>query len=183
MKFPPDSRTKQRFILTGNTPAAWFLSADSLLAGARVLISQLQPPSDGPIGSPVPPEEKLLSPAFLLYGFALECLLKGLWLRQGNELVIGEKYVGIPGIGGHELHNIAKKVNFTVNDQEHSVLYGLHVKLVSSSRYPVGTHWSKHRPVYHANGGFGSHTTFNSGDIPIIETMAARLITALGYDG
>ena len=184
VKLPPDDRPKKDFELSGNAPSAWFMSADHLLAGARILISELQPPNmDLPIGSEIPQREKLLPAAFLLYGFALENLLKALWLKRGNTLVVGTKFTGIKGVGGHDLPKLAQVTKFSVSEVERFVLSGLHVKLVSSARYPIGTDWSKHRSVSYPNGGFGSHTTFNSGDIAVIECMVDRLIKELGYDG
>lgn len=183
MKLPHDDLIKRQFELAGNSPAAWFMSAERLLAGARVLIRELRPLSMGAIGSPVSQEEMLLSPAFLLYGFAVENLLKALWLRRGNQFVVGGKFSGPKGVSGHDLSKLAALVNFDTTDEEFFVLSGLHVKLVAAARYPIGTDWYKQRPLRLLNGGFSSHTTFNSGDISLIESMVARLIKDLGYDG
>ena len=191
VKLPPDDRTKKHFELAGNATCTWFMSADHLLAGARILIRELRPPDmDLPIGSKVPQEEKLLSSAFLLYGFALENLLKALWLKRDkrHQLVVNGKFFGIKDVkgkhvGGHNLPGLAQAAHFSVSEEEGFVLSGLYVKLVSSARYPIGTDWSKHRFVSNPNGGFGSHTSFNSGDIAVIECMVDRLIKELGYDG
>ena len=142
----------------------------------------MRPACDVQIGSPMPQEAKVLPPIFLLYGFAVECLLKGLWVSQGNRMVVGEKFVGITGIRGHELHKMAKKVNFTTSAEEEAILQGLHAKIVSSARYPIGVNWGIARATRYPNGGFGSRTTFHSGDIEVIEKMIGRLVAALGFD-
>ncbi len=181
---PPGDLTKQLFKSAGNATSAWFMSADHLLAGARVLILELRHlDMDLPIGSKIPQEAKLLPSAFLLYGFALENLLKALWLKHGNMFVVDDKFVGIKGISGHDLPKLAQVTNFSVNEEEKLSLSSLHIKLVSSARYPIGKDLSKHCFISYPNGGFGSNTPFNSGDISIIECMVGRLIKELGYDG
>jgi hypothetical protein len=71
-----DDQVAAQHELASNLDSAWILSADSLLAGARALVELRyaceKDYRDLPIGSPVPRDEKVLKPAFLLYGFALE---------------------------------------------------------------------------------------------------------------
>jgi hypothetical protein len=180
---PTDSRAKDWFERAGNEPAAWFLSADSLLAAARVLVEQYRAEDDQlRIGSPVPREAKLIAPAFLLYGFAIECLLKARWLSKGNRLVDSENYIGMDGLKGHDLGKMAAKVGFELSANELSVLTGLSVKLTGSARYPVGTKWDSKKPVRLPNRGFSSREGFSSADIKVIEIVATRLLVELGYD-
>ena len=71
---------------TGNMPLAWFVSAEQLLAAARILRKKRDSydPSGGTVGKPVPDEGKILFAELMLRGFALECLLKGLWVKAGR---------------------------------------------------------------------------------------------------
>src|SRR5664279_5565180 len=109
---PSDERQKERFALTGNTSTAWLLSADSQLAGARILMSRYQAAVNRPLEAEFIDDEKVFPSVFLLYGFAVECLLKGVWVEQGNCLVENDRYVGIPGCKGHNLCKIAGRVQF-----------------------------------------------------------------------
>ncbi|MBL1265840.1 hypothetical protein [Candidatus Methylomicrobium oryzae] len=181
--YPSDNRTKERFDLAGNAPSAWLMTADFLLAGARVLIREFQSPNmDLPIGSLIPIEEKLLPSAFLLYGFALENLMKALLLKKSDRKFAIDGKLKLENIDRHDLSLLAQQADFYVSEEEKLVLSSLSTKLVSSARYPVGKNWEKHRLRQYPNGGFGSQTSFNSGDIPMIEAMVKRLIEELGYD-
>jgi len=63
---------------TGNTPAAWEVAADSLLAAARVLKAQRDTfdPQELKVGDPIPDAGRIGGPELLLRGLAVECMLK-----------------------------------------------------------------------------------------------------------
>lgn len=117
-----------------------------------------------------------------MYGFAVENLLKALWIKRGNKIVINGKFVGPTGVKGHDLPKLAKLVDFETSKEEGLVLCSLKIKIVSSARYPIGTSWSKQCYVRLDNGGFKNLVTLNDKDIPHIESIAAKLIKILGYD-
>src|SRR4051812_14359242 len=87
------------FDKTANTPAAWILAADSLQAAARILRTQRDQldPTQLAVGDIVPDEGKILFPELMLKGFAVECLLKALWLKRGNTIAGGGRYAGVVG--------------------------------------------------------------------------------------
>ena len=49
----------------------------------------------------------------MLLGHAIECALKGLWVRKGNKLIKDGKYVGIRGVPDHDLVKLAAATEFT----------------------------------------------------------------------
>ncbi|WP_221030920.1 hypothetical protein [Actomonas aquatica] len=75
----------------------------------------------------------------MLRGFTLECLLKALWLKNGNSLCDQGRYNGLDGIKNHRIHEMAPKVGFQTNDTEKRVLRILGAFATSGGRYPVFT--------------------------------------------
>ena len=70
----------------------------------------------------------------MLLGMALECLLKGLYIRRHrvwedstkeHALVKDGTYVGVKGAGDHELLQLAAAAGVTVSQSEQSILIGL----------------------------------------------------------
>jgi len=172
-----NDRTKQRFEKSGNSPISWFMSADHLLAAARVLRREYRSFNmDLSDNTEIPPEEKLLPSIFLLYGFALENLLKALFLKNGGVLVKDGRYCGK---NNHRLHTLAEKSAFSVSSTEKTVLQGLSKKLVSSARYPIGTCYEQHKIESLPDRSRSDQLGFNTGDIQVIEGIAKRLITEL----
>jgi hypothetical protein len=39
----------------------------------------------------------------MLLAYAIECAFKGLWVKNGNKIVMGGKYVGVAGAKDHDL--------------------------------------------------------------------------------
>jgi hypothetical protein len=73
----------------------------------------------------------------MLLGYAIECSLKGLWLRQGNEIIKNGKYVGIPGVPDHDLLRLSHAVGYVPTDAEADVLQHLTKFIRFAGRYPV----------------------------------------------
>lgn len=79
------------------------------------------------------PEPKFL-PAFLLYGYAVENLLKGLYVKA-NPQAIGPEAVGVRV--HHDLRELAKSAGYNANRQEADILLKLTTVTKWSGRYPV----------------------------------------------
>lgn len=73
----------------------------------------------------------------MLLGYAIECSLKGLWLRRGNEIIKNGKYVGIPGVPDHDLLRLSRAVGFMPKPAEADVLQHLTKFIRFAGRYPV----------------------------------------------
>ncbi len=177
-----DDRTIARHDLAGNMKGAWIMSADSLLAGARALIDLYFPCVHGDQSNDtvVLRDEKVLKPAFLLYGFALENLLKALWVSQGNRFVENRKFNKVPSAAAHNLCDLARVTNFKISGKEGHALALLSVKLIATGRYPIAKNWENHKPMKAASGGLTSASSFNSYDVSIFEELVRRLLTDLG---
>ncbi len=83
----------------GNAPQAWRLCAGDLLAAASVLRERRE--GIDPDSAPAPDLWRLHPPELMLSGMAIECLLKALWVKRGNELAREGGYVRVPGAGAH----------------------------------------------------------------------------------
>ena len=142
---------------TGNTSAAWILAADSLHAAARILKTHRDrfDPMQLKVGDNVRDEGKVLFPELMLRGFAVECLLKALWLKHGNKLAVRGKYVGVKGAADHALLQLADTVGLHLNLRARDVLKRLSIIMTSAGRYPISRDWSVRRIQKLRGGGKG----------------------------
>ena len=139
---------------------AWLLAADHLQAAARILKAHRDryDPTQLKVGDNVPDEGKIFLAELMLKGFAVENLLKALWLKRGNKLAVGGKYVGVNGATDHNLLQLADTVGFLLNDKAKDVLKRLSIIMTFSGRYPIPRNWSDRRIQKLHGGGKGSPT-------------------------
>ena len=176
-----DERQCELYMRAGNSYGSWLLSAESLLASARILFDNFDPCIDLPVGSEVPDRSKIFSTIFLLYGFCIECLFKALWIISGNKIVGNGKYIGVPGANDHKLHDLADKVNFILSEKERDALISLSVIITSSGRYPVSKCWRDTKIQKRLSGGFGSRDTRDGQHLKIAERIIERLYDELNF--
>lgn len=86
-------------------------------------------------------EEPSFLPAFLLYGFAIENLLKGLYVLKNKEAITPDG-PAIPRI--HDLNKLAQAADFTLSPTQAELLEKLTTITTWSGRYPVATTRQKH---------------------------------------
>jgi len=79
----------------------------------------------------------LLSVRAMLLGYAIECILKGLWLKQGNKLVWEGKYRGVSGAQDHNLLRLAQVAGFETTATEAEVLRHISKFIRFAGRYPI----------------------------------------------
>ena len=177
MRLPNNSRQKERYNRAGNSALAWVSSASSLIASARILLRQYNAMDidEIEIGENVPEELQVSSSVMLLYGFAVECLFKALWLEQGNFLVIDGEYKSPKGAGDHKLHELADITNFKTSKEEREILVRASIIITSTGRYPISKNWNETRIRQFYNGGFGVPNYISTGDFPIIEKIIERI--------
>jgi hypothetical protein len=84
-----DDRQIEEYDKVGNDHNAWASSADGLLAASR-LLRKLRTTFDlesVAVGVAIPDEGRIHPADLMLRGFAVECLLKALWVKQGGTYV------------------------------------------------------------------------------------------------
>ena len=148
----------------GNLPSAWASSADFLLSAARVLRAARDAVYEFPIdvGDPITDGEKVFSAEIMLRGFALECHFKALWVKRGNVLTSQGRLQKIPGVGNHDLFQLAKKLGFNCEPIEGDLLKRLSLFMISVGRYPIATDWSRTKVQKIFGGGEASPTYWMS---------------------
>jgi hypothetical protein len=102
----------------------------------------------------------------MLVAFGIECLIKAIWLKQGNVTARDGKYVPIIKDGErHDLVKLCNAIKFALNKQE----VGVHERIWdiagSISRYPIALRTSQ-------NDG---ERSWSSEDDKIVERLIARL--------
>lgn len=173
---------KMQFIRKGNSVEAWTMSAYPLLAGARVLEKNnnlaLHDDDDD-----VLPDEVCTMPAmFLLYGFALESLLKACYLKRGGSFIFDKKFKSIDKIAMHNLVDLANAAELPLSPSESDALKKLSVQIVSFARYPIGKKFESEMPIEISNNRMASPKSFNSGDVEILEGVVKKIGGILGRD-
>ncbi|HEV2855188.1 MAG TPA: hypothetical protein VHC97_20510 [Thermoanaerobaculia bacterium] len=118
----------------------------------------------------------LLAVRAMLLAYALECHFKALWLRSGNKLVIGGKYVGVKGANDHDLVQLARVTKFAPTTAELAVLKRLSKFLRFAGRYPVAKTADDMRPdeLTQADVGF-----FSKRDFRIAESLLNKVASAV----
>jgi hypothetical protein len=156
----PQALQIAHFDRAGNLPASWHLSADSLFAAARLLKAQRDryDPWSIKVGDTIPDEGKILWPELMLRGFAIECLLKALYLKRGNKLAVAGKYVGVKGAAEHDLVQLSDAVCVRLTPAQRDVLKRLSIVMTAGGRYPIPRNWSIGKIQRLRGGGKGPPT-------------------------
>jgi hypothetical protein len=83
------------------------------------------------------------SVAAMLTGYAIECALKGLWVRAGEKIIDANgEFVRVPNAGDHALGALARSVSKDVDlgalsAEDFEVLDRLSAFVVFAGRYPI----------------------------------------------
>ncbi len=137
----------------GENPAAWQVSAKDLLAAAMAVKAKVQPFDNA--------MDPLARVEAMLLGIALECLLKGMYIRRhrvwedptkAHALVKNDIYVGVKDAGDHELLQLAAAAGVTVSQPERSILIRLTDFIKYAGRYPISMRVKEMRPVKTPDG-------------------------------
>jgi hypothetical protein len=89
----------------------------------------------------------LLAVRAMLLGYAVECVLKALWVRKkGNDLIRNGKYVGVKGARDHNLVQLAQQAGFALTVAETQVMRRLTKFAMFAGRYPVARTPEEMRP-------------------------------------
>ncbi len=130
----------------GNKWYPWLRSADDLLSSAELLreqcITRKYFPNDldkyeDELNSP---GGKVFNVILMLWAMAAECLLKALWLKSGEKLIVNKQYSKIPNTNNHDLCSLAEVISskgaFHFLDSDLDVLYRLS-PFITLGRYPI----------------------------------------------
>lgn len=130
----------------GNKWFPWLLKADELIASAELLRGQCVTRKYFPNDLDKYEDEmqspggKVFNVILMLWAMAAECLLKALWLKSGEKLIINGQYSKIPKTNDHDLCTLAKAISdkgtFHFLDTDLDILYRLS-PFITSGRYPI----------------------------------------------
>ena len=126
------------FTRSGNNYRNWFNTASRLLADSATLRRKTRRIRNSlRHGAKPPPEMLTVYTEVMLAGFAVECLIKAVWLKNGNELVRDGEYKGILRNERHQLVPICDRVGIPLSSTERRSLHGLSRIMLSVGRYPI----------------------------------------------
>jgi hypothetical protein len=178
-----DRRGREREMLqwafesAGRNPLSWRASADDLLSAANAVKEKVL--DLGPM------MHSLAAVQAMLLGLALECLLKGMWIKKhrawlaqhkGFSLTKSGKYVGIPGAGDHELRQLADAAEWEMSAQEAALLERLTGFVKYAGRYPIPTTSEKIKAQRTGGGVQVSPRFVTATELRLAERMATRLM-------
>jgi hypothetical protein len=162
----------------GENPLAWQASARDLLTGATVVKAKVQAVGDGLM-------DTLTAVQAMLLGMALECLLKGAYIKRyrvweeedkAHALVKDGKLVRPADTGDHQLLQWADAAAVSLSQQERSALNRLTDFVVFAGRYPIPVRVQDMRPVKDAGGRTVARRYITSEELETAEALANRLM-------
>jgi hypothetical protein len=143
---PDQERWRDEFELAGQNPIAWQLQARSHLTAANVLLERAQilgDPAGGGASDEHDPPHLRMKPVYLLFGYALENLVKGLLVARGEtatwagSLEENRSAVLDKGLRHHCLTELFRIAAVKTDAREGRLLEDLR-DAIESEKYPVG---------------------------------------------
>jgi len=126
------------FTRSGNNYRSWFNTAGRLLADSATLRRKTRRIRNSlRHGAKPPPEMLTVWTEVMLAGFAVECLIKAVWLKTGNELVRDGEYKGILRNERHQLVPLCDRIGIPLSSTERRSLHGLSRIILGVGRYPI----------------------------------------------
>ena len=88
--------------------------------------------------------EDIVAVQAMLLGLAIECALKGKYVKDGGRLTDAKgRFVGVPGAGDHDLVQLADAAKCNLSDDERTAFRRLNTFVEWAGRYPVPLNWEK----------------------------------------
>lgn len=146
---------RDQYERVGNDHNAWALCAGDLLAASGVLrkVRSTFDLESLAAGDTVPDEGRVHLADLMLRGFAVECLLKALWVKRGGTVCVGGRYVGIKGAADHNLVELSDVNQLSFTPDKRNVLKRLSIFMTAAGRYPVAARWSDTKIQSTPSGG------------------------------
>ena len=137
--------TPKSFDQRGNSCTNWIITSRELLAAASVLCREREKVEEPKVAgvSKAPMECLTFWVELMLCGFAIECLLKALWVRNGNQIAKDGVYCKILEKENHDLVALCQKVAFPTNLAEEKILTKLSELVRATGRYPIARHFTQ----------------------------------------
>lgn len=124
-----------------NEPLTWLWSSENLEVSASILrekIDEYYSTHDNEhIGKDV------IRPYYMLVGFALECLLKGIIVAKGENIIQNGKIKFVEGSSQHNLIKLADRAGITYSNGEENILKALTENIEWAGRYPTPQRWTQ----------------------------------------
>jgi hypothetical protein len=120
-----------------HNPQSWYYCAETLFGSAEYLFDGLRKSGAAARLAKKQYMDSHYASYGLLVGYALECILKGLWVKEGHILVRDGKVIRIPGVGDHDLLPLAHKVGVPLKRHEADVVNRLSYFVRAVGRYPI----------------------------------------------
>lgn len=137
--------TPKNFDQRGNSFKNWIITARELLASAIVLRREREKVEEPKVAgvSKAPMECLTFWVELMLCAFAIECLLKALWLKKGNQIAKDGVYCKILTKENHDLVALCQKVAFPINSVEEKILTKLSELGRATGRYPISRNFTQ----------------------------------------
>jgi hypothetical protein len=132
-----------------------------------------------PNGSELMPDVRAVQA--MLIGYAIECALKGLWIKGGNQIVTNDKFRGVPGVGDHELRSLAVTTGETFTRNELIMLDRLAAFVKFAGRYPIATTPEQMKMKRIADGSRAVPRFMSEKDLNQATAVLAHALSALRY--
>ena len=165
----------------GNRADAWLTWGATVWEAAKRVRTSRRPPP------PSNSEELMLmtdAVYAMLLGYTLEVLLKGLWVKKGNKVVVDGKYRHIVEGAGHDLLALGRKVGIEATKTEFDALNRLSPFILFAGRYPISIRHEDMKPRRVAGRKGNTVPGFYSGkDFEVAEILRNRLMASLRFDG
>ena len=161
---------KWAYGMAGEHPPAWQVYAKHLLAGAMAVKAKVQPFDNA--------MDPLARVEAMLLGMALECILKGMYIKRyrvwedptkEHALVKDGAYFGVKDAGDHELLQLADAAGVTVSQSERKILTRLTDFIKYAGRYPISMRVEEMKPDY-----------ISGAELERAETLTNRLMQEVG---
>ena len=169
---PRDDFLWWSYHVSGENPAAWQVSAKDLLDAAMAVKAKVQPFDNA--------MDPLARVEAMLLGMALECLLKGMYIRRRHALVKDGEYVGVKDAGAHQLLQFADAAGVTLSQPERSILTRLTDFIKYAGRYPISRRVKEMRPVKTPDRRTVARGYISGAELERAETLTNRLMQEVG---
>ena len=147
-------------------PLSWLLKAESLISSFEVLIAD-----DERLALEGQPGRRIQSVAYMLAGFAIENLLKGLLVARESPFDENGRFK----FATHDLRQLAQDAGYELDESENRLLERVQEFTVWTGRYPVPIASDSMRPRANPEGGFTPRTYHQIGqDWPAIRGFFSR---------
>jgi len=129
---------KAAYARVGNDYLPWCITARQLFAASRIVQREreqikatLRPPCTAP-------DEFTFWVTPMLTAFGIECLIKAIWLKKGNQLAHDGKYIGMgEKEPSHQLVKLCERAGIALDPGEAVALQEISDIATSLGRYPI----------------------------------------------